>query len=155
MCVGSSVAAMWTAMWAARKHGPVYFRVRGNKLSHRKLAINWQLGNFGQKQSQGFLIWKWSIEWCLICIFFNIWPDLKPEYHFNTNYLGHAYKSFFAKMYYFWEFFKFPPELLAILPPKLKKLPKLKKRWAIIFRGPHVILRMCPCWCTLGAALDF
>ena len=46
-----------------------YFRVRGNKLSHRKLAINWQLGNFGLKQSQGLLIWKWWIKWCLICIF--------------------------------------------------------------------------------------
>ena len=36
--------------------GPLYFRIRGNKLSYRKLAINWQLGNFGQKQSQGLLI---------------------------------------------------------------------------------------------------
>ena len=81
MCVGSSVAAISAALSAARKHGPVYFR--GNKLSHRKLAINWQLGNFGHKQSQVLLIWKWWIEWCLTCIFFYIWPDLKPEYHFK------------------------------------------------------------------------
>ena len=32
------------------RHGQVYFRVRGNKLSYRKLAINWQLDNFGQRQ---------------------------------------------------------------------------------------------------------
>ena len=51
MCVGSSVAAISAAFSAAI----VNFRVRGNKLSHRKLAINWQLGNFGHKQSQGIL----------------------------------------------------------------------------------------------------
>ena len=59
MCVGSSVAAVAAisaAISAARKHGPLYFRVCGNKLNHRKLAINWQLGNFGHKQSQGLLI---------------------------------------------------------------------------------------------------
>ena len=38
------------------KHGLLNFRVRGNKLRHRKLAINWQLSNFGQKQLQGLLI---------------------------------------------------------------------------------------------------
>ena len=48
----------------------IYFRVRKTKLSHRKLAINWQLSNFGQKQSRGLLIWKWWIEWCLISFFF-------------------------------------------------------------------------------------
>ena len=30
-------------------HGQVYFRVHRNKMSHRKLAINWQLCNCGQK----------------------------------------------------------------------------------------------------------
>ena len=82
MCLGSSVAAISAAL-AARRLGPVYFRIRGNKMSHRKLAINWQLGNFGQKQLQGLPIWKWWIEWCPIGIFFYIWPSLKPEYHFK------------------------------------------------------------------------
>ena len=58
MQVGSSVAAISPAISA----GPVYFHVRGNKLSHRKLAINWQLCNFDQKQSKGLLIWKWWIK---------------------------------------------------------------------------------------------
>ena len=39
MYVGSSYATISAAISAAI----VYFRVRGNKLSHRKLAINWQL----------------------------------------------------------------------------------------------------------------
>ena len=56
MCVGSSVAAISAAISAGISAAIVYFRVRGNKLSHRKLAINWQLGNFDQKQSQGLLI---------------------------------------------------------------------------------------------------
>ena len=70
MIVGSSVAAISAAISAGISAAIVYFRVRGNKLSHGKLAINWQLGNFGQKQSQGLLVWKWWIEWCLICMFF-------------------------------------------------------------------------------------
>ena len=50
-------------------------------LSHRKLAINFQLGNFGHKQSKGLLIWKWWIEWYLICNFlyltwFKAWISL-------------------------------------------------------------------------------
>ena len=56
MYIGSSVAAISTTISAAISAAIVYFRVRGNKLSHRKLAINWQLGNFGQKQSQGLLV---------------------------------------------------------------------------------------------------
>ena len=56
MYVGSSVAAISAVVSAAISAAIVYLRVRGNKLSHRKLAINWQLGNFGHKQSQGLLI---------------------------------------------------------------------------------------------------
>ena len=56
MIVGSSVAAISAAISAGISAAIVYFRVRGNKLSHGKLAINWQLGNFGQKQSQGLLV---------------------------------------------------------------------------------------------------
>ena len=56
MCVGSSVAAISATISAAFSAAIVYFRVRGNKMSHRKLAINWQLGNFAHKQSQGLLI---------------------------------------------------------------------------------------------------
>ena len=56
MCVWGSVAATSAAISAAFSAAIVYFRVCGNKLSHRKLAINWQLGNFGHKQSQGLLI---------------------------------------------------------------------------------------------------
>ena len=56
MCIGRSVAVISAAISAGISAAIVYFRVRGNKLSHRKLEINWQLGNFGQKQSQGLLI---------------------------------------------------------------------------------------------------
>ena len=56
MCVSSSVAAISATISAAISAAIVYFRVRGNKLSHRKLAINWQLGNLGLKQSQGLPI---------------------------------------------------------------------------------------------------
>ena len=56
MIVGSSVAAISAASPAAFSAAIVNFCVRGNKLSHRKLAINWQLGNFGLKQSQGLLV---------------------------------------------------------------------------------------------------
>ena len=59
MCVGSSVGAISAAISAGISAAIVNFRVRGNKIGHRKLAINWQLGNFGQKHSQGLLIWKW------------------------------------------------------------------------------------------------
>ena len=55
MCIGSSVAAISAAISAAFSAAIVYFRGRGNKLIHRNLAINWQLGNFGHKQSQGLL----------------------------------------------------------------------------------------------------
>ena len=53
MCVGRSVAAISAAISAAFSAAIVYFRVRGNKLSHRKLAINWQLCNFGYKTIRG------------------------------------------------------------------------------------------------------
>ena len=56
MCVSSSVAAISATISAAISAAIVYFHVRRNKLSHRKLAITWQLDNFGHKQSQGFLI---------------------------------------------------------------------------------------------------
>ena len=56
MIVGRSVAAVSAAISAGISAAIVYFRVRGNKLSHRKLAINWQLCNFGLKQSQGLMI---------------------------------------------------------------------------------------------------
>ena len=56
MCVGSSVAAISVAISAAFSAAIVYFSVRGNKLSHRKLDINWQLCNFDQKLAQGLLI---------------------------------------------------------------------------------------------------
>ena len=57
MCVGSSVAAISAtisatisaAISAAICAAIANFRVRRNKVSHRKLAINWQLGNFGLK----------------------------------------------------------------------------------------------------------
>ena len=43
MYIGSSVAVISAAISAAVSAAIVYFRVRGNKLSHRKLAVNWQL----------------------------------------------------------------------------------------------------------------
>ena len=52
MCVSAISAAISAGISAAI----VNFRVRGNKLSHRKLAIKWQLGNFGHKPSQGLPI---------------------------------------------------------------------------------------------------
>ena len=56
MCVGRSVAAVSAGISAGISAAIVNFRVRGNKLSHRKLTIKWQLGNFGQKQSQDLLV---------------------------------------------------------------------------------------------------
>ena len=50
MYVGSSVAAISAGISAAI----VYCRVRGNKLTHRKLAINWQLCNFDKKTITGY-----------------------------------------------------------------------------------------------------
>ena len=56
MFVGRSVAAVSAAFSAALSAAIVYFHVRGNKFSHRKLAITWQLSTFGHKQSQGLLM---------------------------------------------------------------------------------------------------
>ena len=56
MYVGCIVAAISAAISAGISAVIVNFRVRGNKLSHRKLAINWQLCNFGHRQLQGRLI---------------------------------------------------------------------------------------------------
>ena len=73
--------------WTRGRHGPVNFRVRRIKVGHRKLAINWQLGNFGQNQLEGLLIWKWWIEWCLIVFFLYLtqleaWIKGVPYRHF-------------------------------------------------------------------------
>ena len=60
MCVGSRVAAISSALSTAIyewQTWPSFISVYAEiKLSQRKLAINWQLCNFGQKQSQGLLI---------------------------------------------------------------------------------------------------
>ena len=56
------------------RHGPLNFRVRGNKQSHRKLAITWQLGNFGHKQSQGLLKLN-LVNWMVSDLYFFIFDS--------------------------------------------------------------------------------
>ena len=79
MCVRSSVAAISATISAAFSAAIVNFRVRGNKLSQRKLAIR-QLWPKIITRSSNMKMVNWMVSNLYFC---NIWPDLKPEYHFK------------------------------------------------------------------------